>query len=76
MSKPFHWFKSIHEARDDEDLKERGEPEFIEYLNVWTGETFIHVNGTTYWSRSEWNGLNIHSLTIAGITHYRLLAKI
>lgn len=71
--KPRHWFKSIHEAREDRDIKLGGEPEEIEYLNVWTGETFIHIGGTAYYDVKEWEGLNIHSLTMNGITHYRIL---
>lgn len=70
MDKPKHWLKSIYEARDDQDLK-IDEP--IEYLKISTGETFIHSGGTAYWNYPEWKGLDIPSLIIAGITHYRLV---
>lgn len=67
--KPKWWFKSIHEAR--EDLKE--EPEAIEYLIIWTGETYIHTGGTAFWGWGEDSCLNIDSLNGAGITHYRVV---
>lgn len=73
MDKPRHWFKSIHEAREDLDLKVGYLEEPIEYLKISTGETFIHTGGTAYWNHDEWEGLNIHALVLAGITHYRLV---
>jgi hypothetical protein len=69
MIKPRYWFRSIHESRQEL----RSQPENIEYLNMWTGETYIHVGGTAYWDQARWGGLNIDSLNRAGITHYRLV---
>jgi hypothetical protein len=71
QKKPKHWFKSIHESKDDL----QSEPEAIEYLISWTGETFIHTGGTAYWDHTgEYQGtLNIQSLTLIGVTHYRVI---
>lgn len=69
MDKPRHWFKSIHEAREDKDLKVVYLEEPIEYLKISTGETFIHTLGTAYWNYLEWEGLDTNALVLAGITH-------
>ena len=68
--KPKWWFKSIHESKSDPDMAYM--PEEIEYLNVWTGETFVHIGGTAYWDDKEYHGLNLLSLVVTGITHYRV----
>lgn len=68
--KPSYYFKSIHEARlyKDTDLS-FNEPTDIEFLKIWTGETFVHVGGTAYWHGDE--GLDIKMLILSGVTHWR-----
>lgn len=75
MDKPRYWFKSIHESCHDFELRAFGASfaGSIEYLKIWTGETFIHTLGTTYWNWEEWEGLDIPALIQSGITHYRLV---
>ena len=71
MKKPNHYFKHISEAYDDIE----NQPEEIEFLKMWTGETFIHTGGTVYWDQPNEGrgGLNIESLNNSGITHYRVI---
>lgn len=64
-SKPNWWFRPIH---DQNGLKSN--PMKIEYLKMWTGETFIHCNGTAYWNGC---GLDKEALTFSGVTHYRII---
>lgn len=64
--KPQHWFRAVSEGRRLET-----EPEEIEYLNVWTGETFTHTGGTAYWN-GRGCGLDTQGMTHAGITHWRV----
>lgn len=71
IRKPRFWFRSIHEARFDPHMQH--EPESIEYLNMWTGEVFIHTGGTTYWGWGNERCLNIDALNTSGVTHYRVL---
>ncbi len=65
--KPLWWFRSVH---DSGELKTM--PQHIEYLKVWTGETFVHAGGTAFWSE-ETKSLSIHALMFHGITHWRLV---
>lgn len=68
-TKPQHWFRALSEA---DELQ--SEPEAIEYLRMWTGETFIHVFGTAYWVQDV-DGigyLDQKALMHAGITHWRI----
>lgn len=64
---PKHWFRPVTE----QELAAQ-EPQEIEYLKMWTGETFIHVDGTTFWQDGGCC-LNVEELQIAGITHYRII---
>lgn len=66
IEKPEWWFRATCEA---EELKT--EPDAIEYLRMWTGETFIHTHGTAYWDQKS-NHLDEHALILAGITHWRV----
>ncbi len=75
MKKPNHYFKAIHEAilcdYEDRIIKE---PHKVEFLRMWTGETIIHIEGTTYWNHKE-NCFDVPSLMTAGITHFRILEE-
>ena len=66
-TRPAHWFRATSEGR----LLTK-EPEEIEFLNCWTGETFIHVGGTAYWNREPRGGLDVLAMNAAGITHWRV----
>ena len=66
MKKPQHWFRAVCEA--DELKTQPGE---IEYLRIWTGETFIHSFGTAFWC-SDSNRLDKRALMDSGITHWRI----
>ena len=67
MDKPQHWFRATSEG-----TRLESEPREIEFLRVWTGETFTHTGGTAYWSGHRL-GLDTNAMTLAGITHWRLL---
>jgi hypothetical protein len=62
--KPKWWFRPIDES--DELIEE---PKRIEYLKVWTGETFIHTGGTAFWRDGR---LDLNLLIVSGITHWRI----
>ena len=64
--KPAHWFRTLDECGEI-----TSNPMAIEYLNIDTGEAFVHTLGTAYWSEKD-NALEVDSLKIAGITHWRL----
>lgn len=72
MKKPNHYFKSIHEAAYRGEETPEKEPTRIEYLKMWTGETYIHICGTAFWD-FENKCLDIQSLILAGVTHFRVL---
>jgi hypothetical protein len=64
-NKPQHWFRTIQEG-----VSLPKDPQEIEYLKMWTGETFIHKNGTAYYNGE---GLDHDDLTREGVTHYRII---
>lgn len=64
-----HWFKYISELREIII-----EPQEIEFLKVWTGETFIHTQGTTYFIYED-KTWDFDSMIKNGITHWRILAS-
>lgn len=66
--KPEYWFRPISDAI----YHLKNEPMNIEYLKMWTGETFIHTGGTAFWCHKE-KELKTESLLHLGITHYRLV---
>lgn len=63
---PQWWFKPIHEQNEL-----TAPPDTIEFLKMWTGETFVHINGTAFWD-SENKCLDRKSLMYNGITHWRI----
>lgn len=64
--KPQHWFRPIHKINSEIKCN----PHCIEFLKMWSGETFIHMNGTAYWCKDS-RSFNIESMMKSGITHYR-----
>ncbi len=70
---PQHWFRPICTAHDELEA----EPQHIEYLKMWTGETFIHVFGTVYWHTYEDGSgcLDMEALLKSGITHWRIPSR-
>ncbi len=69
QNRPRYWFRPI---TDIYELS--AEPEHIEYLKMWTGETFIHTGGTAYWIHTiDHPGyLDVQGCMQSGITHWRL----
>jgi hypothetical protein len=62
--RPSHWFVPISES---DEIK--SEPDAIEFLKIWTGETFIHTGGTAFWKNGR---LDREALIYSGITHWRV----
>lgn len=70
QDRPQHWFRPITDVYELDT-----QPDRIEYLKMWTGETFIHTGGTAYWcivyegcSRQ----LDVGACMRSGITHWRI----
>lgn len=66
MSIPDHWFRHV-----SQNVRLDYEPTAVEYLNAWTGETFIHTGGTAYWD-PEHHCLDRKAMIASCITHWRL----
>lgn len=62
---PVYWFRPINVL----NLLIREEPDAIEYLNIETGECFIHTFGTVFWSDTAFM---VVDLEVCGITHWRI----
>ena len=62
---PNHWFKPVCEL-----IYICSEPDKIEYLKMWSGETFIHTCGTVFYKNGYFD---VESIMRSGITHYRII---
>lgn len=67
--KPKHWFRHISEDRYGSFPVQ---PVEIEFLNMWTGKTYIHKGGTSYYDYKN-KCLKYFDLMYSGITHFRII---